>query len=64
MRTFASDVDFDLEVDPLSGPALSLGPDGSGGVSVSRGGQSARVETPDLDAENGVVHIIDTVLLP
>jgi uncharacterized surface protein with fasciclin (FAS1) repeats len=34
--------------------------DASNGVKVN----NATVVTPDIDTENGVIHVIDTVLLP
>ncbi len=38
---------------------------GSGGVSIADGtGESANVIIADIEAENGVIHVIDKVLLP
>lgn len=42
----------------LAGPRLSV--DGRQGVSVN----NARVISADVDADNGVIHVIDRVLLP
>ncbi|MBM4291532.1 MAG: fasciclin domain-containing protein, partial [Deltaproteobacteria bacterium] len=34
------------------------------GVRLTSGGGSARVVTADVEATNGVIHVIDAVLLP
>ena len=47
-----------LSVPTVAGPTVSV--DGRSGVKVN----NANVLTADIDAENGVIHVIDTVLLP
>lgn len=61
-RSFTTDVDVETTVGTLGGPEITLVPGTPLGV---RGGSvSARVATPDLDAGNGVVHVVDAVLAP
>jgi uncharacterized surface protein with fasciclin (FAS1) repeats len=61
-RSFTTDVDVETTVGTLGGPDITLVPGAPLGV---RGGAvSARVATPDLDAGNGVVHVVDAVLAP
>lgn len=49
------------EAETLNG-TLSI--DGTDGVTVTAPGSSATVVTADVMASNGVIHVIDTVLLP
>ena len=58
-------VDLDLEqtVETLGGTDLTIVPT-STGATLRAGGASATVTAPDLDAPNGVLHVIDTVLAP
>lgn len=62
VRLFAADAFGAMELDAADGSALTLDGDGTGALTVRRGSAAARVTTPDLDAENGVVHVIDTLL--
>jgi transforming growth factor-beta-induced protein len=41
-----------------------LYPEGLGGLGVSANFSDAMIETPDILASNGIIHVIDTVLLP
>lgn len=45
-------------VSTVEGSSLSI--DGSSGVKVN----NATVVTPDVEADNGVIHVIDSVLIP
>lgn len=45
-------------VSTVEGSSLSV--DGSSGVKVN----NATVVTPDVEADNGVIHVIDSVLIP
>ncbi len=58
--TFPSDFldGHDLNYTAANGRSVSI--DGTGGLTVN----GARVITPDLEASNGVVHVIDRVLTP
>lgn len=58
----AADEDGEITVTTLSGEELTIlvGEDGS----VSFDGQTATVTTADVEAANGVIHVIDAVLLP
>lgn len=47
-----------LSVDTVNGQSVAV--DGTSGVRVN----NATVVTPDIMASNGVIHVIDTVLLP
>ncbi len=47
-----------LNVSTVAGPSVAI--DGRNGVRIN----NANVITADIDAENGVIHVIDTVLLP
>lgn len=55
----AADLDGTRDVEPLAGPMLNV-TGGETGVYVS----SASVVQPDVAASNGVIHVIDAVLLP
>jgi uncharacterized surface protein with fasciclin (FAS1) repeats len=61
-RSFTTDVDVETTVSTLSGAEVTLVPGDP--LGVRGGGVSARVATPDLDAGNGVVHVVDAVLAP
>jgi len=47
-------------VPTLEGQSITLST-ANGGVTIN---DTAKVTTPDVDASNGVIHLIDTVLLP
>ena len=59
-RLFSGDADVEQTVDALDGTALTLVPGPA--LTVRSGATSARIATADLDADNGVVHVIDSVL--
>ncbi len=59
-RLFSTDADVEQTVDALDGTTLTLVPGTA--LTVRSGATSARVATPDLDADNGVVHVVDAVL--
>ena len=52
-------------VETVAGPPLffSMGPDG-GFVVTDAAGRTARVTIPNVYQSNGVIHVVDTVLLP
>lgn len=55
------------EVTPLGGDALTLGAFTSGTLTVTgagNGGEVANMLIPDVQTTNGIVHVIDRVLLP
>ncbi len=59
-RLFSADADVEQTVDALDGTTLTLVPGDP--LTIRSGATSARIATPDLDASNGVVHVIDAVL--
>jgi uncharacterized surface protein with fasciclin (FAS1) repeats len=49
----------------VQGGTLTAAPDGAGGITLTDAkGGTAKVTTADLRQSNGVVHVIDGVLLP
>jgi uncharacterized surface protein with fasciclin (FAS1) repeats len=54
----AADVSGLTEATSLEGGALKI--DTSNGVMIN----NAHVVTPDIECTNGVIHVVDTVLLP
>jgi uncharacterized surface protein with fasciclin (FAS1) repeats len=55
----------ETSVTPLAGPDLTVARDGdSGAVTIGSGSESASVGAADVVVDNGVIHGIDTVLLP
>ena len=61
-RLFTTDADVEQTVETVAGTEITLVPGTP--LVVRGGGGSARVATPDLDAGNGVVHVLDAVLSP
>lgn len=61
-RIFSTDALGEMTVETAGGGEVTLVASDDGTLSVRAGGQTARVTTPDLDAENGVVHVVDTFL--
>ena len=59
-RTLAADMDFEQTVESMGGTEIAIVP-GSPPAVASGGTRAALVRT-DLDAANGVVHVIDAVL--
>jgi len=57
-RMGSSDVASSRELPTLNGQSISV--DATDGVRVN----GANVVTADIEAENGVIHVIDTVILP
>jgi len=57
-KVMASDVSTMTEAPSLEGGMLKV--DASNGVMIN----NAHVVTPDIECSNGVIHVIDTVLLP
>lgn len=57
-KVMAADVVKTDSVETVEGSSLKI--DASNGVKVN----DATVVTPDVEAENGVIHVIDTVLIP
>ncbi len=61
-RVFSGDILDEQTVESVGSQEMTLVP--SDPLTVREGGATARVATPDLDAGNGVVHVIDAVLGP
>ena len=61
-RLFTTDVDAEQTAGTAGGSDVTLAPGPP--FSVRRAATTARVATPDLDAGNGVVHVVDAVLAP
>ena len=61
MRLFSTDALGTLDLESADGETLSI-ESGDGTVVASRSGVRTAVVTPDLDASNGVVHVVDAVL--
>ena len=57
-KVMAADVVKTNSVSTVEGSSLKI--DASNGVKVN----NATVVTPDVEADNGVIHVIDTVLIP
>ena len=62
-RMLSFDVFPDLTFETEAGTEVSFA-DADGGLAVRSASGSGRITDPDLDADNGVVHIIDGVLTP
>ncbi len=57
-KVMSSDITGPMAPKSVNGEALTIETDG--GVTVN----GAKVVSPDVEASNGVIHVIDTVLLP
>ena len=42
----------------------SIYPQGKGSLTIAANNSTVNIETPDLLASNGIIHVIDFVLLP
>ena len=62
-RMLSVDVFPDLSIETLAGTELSFA-EVDGALAVRSGGTTARITDADLDADNGVVHVVDAVLAP
>jgi uncharacterized surface protein with fasciclin (FAS1) repeats len=63
-RLFSGDLEDGLGIETVGGAELTFST-ADGGLTIrSASGATARVVEPDLDAGNGVVHLIDAVLTP
>ncbi len=65
-ESFTSELDAGT-VTPLGGDSLTLGAFTNGTLTVTgagNGGAEANMVIPDVQTTNGIVHVIDTVLLP
>ena len=60
-RMLTIDVFPDLSIETTAGTEIAFAEAGEG-LAVRSGGVTARITDADLDAENGVVHVIDAVL--
>ncbi len=61
-RMLSGDIFGELSIASLAGSDLTLDANDVGVTVTGAGGATATVTDADLDAENGVVHVIDTVL--
>ena len=61
-RILAIDVFEAMEIETLGGTTVEVDAPSEGRVVIRAGGTTATVVEADLDAANGVIHIIDTVL--
>lgn len=61
-RMLAVDVFAPIEIETLSGAVVEVDAPAEGQVVVRSSGQTATVTAADLDASNGVIHLIDTFL--
>ena len=58
----AADVFAPISIETVSGAEIEVDAPSPGAVTVRAGGTTATVTDADLDAANGVIHIIDAVL--
>ncbi len=61
-RMLSGDVFGELTIESLAGSPLTLNADDDGVTVTDAQGTTATVTDADLDAENGVVHVVDAVL--
>ncbi|MEM1339483.1 MAG: fasciclin domain-containing protein [Bacteroidota bacterium] len=64
VEAFSTDLSNGQQVTTLNGASLTIGVNGNGISVRDVTDDPAHVDIPDVDASNGVVHIIDKVLLP
>ncbi len=63
-RAMSGDLSGEVALASVEGQNLTINAAG-GGVTVTDGqGNVANVTSPDMDASNGVIHVIDRVLMP
>ncbi|MEO0595653.1 MAG: fasciclin domain-containing protein [Chloroflexota bacterium] len=63
-EVFSDALEDGMEVETLNGATLTIGVTDEGVTVTDANGNVANVVTADVDASNGVVHVIDGVLLP
>ena len=63
-EVFAADLTDGMEVEMLNGESLTVGVDGDEVTLTDGSGETVSVVTPDIEADNGVIHVIDGVLIP
>lgn len=61
-RTLSGDVFGEITIETVGGPEITLDANEAGVTVRDRTGTTATVTEPDLDADNGVVHLVDAVL--
>lgn len=61
-RTLSGDVFGEITIETLGGPEITLDASDSGVTVRGPSGATAVVTEADLDADNGVVHLVDAVL--
>lgn len=57
----AADIPYDSDIETVNGDAFMISEDN---VITASGGGTANITQPDVQATNGVVHVIDAVLVP
>ena len=63
-RRYAEDVLGSEEIRTLNGGFFFPGMDDDGAFITDANGRDSRIEAADIEASNGVIHVIDTVILP
>lgn len=63
-KVLSSDLSDGQVVETVAGATLTVKIDGGNVFLVDGAGQEVQVTTADIEASNGVIHVIDAVLLP
>jgi uncharacterized surface protein with fasciclin (FAS1) repeats len=63
-KALSGDLSDGMTITTVQGQPLTVGVDGDAVTLTDASGNTASVVQPDLEAGNGVVHVIDRVLLP